>query len=61
MYAPTHFLAIVYLLSCLLPLSNVLLQSDARDAGSLQEHSPYLLRDRLLMPNLTAVTYVNGG
>ena len=40
---------------------DLMLQSDARDAASMQETSPYLLRDRLLRPNLTAVTYVNGG
>jgi hypothetical protein len=41
---------------------DLLLQSDARDAASLSEASPYLLRDRLHLPNTTSrVTYVNGG
>ena len=39
----------------------LLLQSDARDALSLTESSPYLLRERLKLPNASSVTYVNGG
>ena len=39
----------------------VLLQSDARDGVSMQENSPFLLRDRLLRPPASSVTYVNGG
>ena len=41
---------------------DLLLQSDARDASTLVETSPFLLRDRLHLPNTsTRVTYVNGG
>lgn len=41
---------------------DLLLQSDARDAASLSESSPFLLRDRLHLPlATTGVTYVNGG
>ena len=41
---------------------DLLLQSDARDAITLTESSPFLLRDRLhLHADSEAVTYVNGG
>jgi len=40
-------------------------QSDARDAVSLREHSPYLIGERLGLPSRvgreSGVTYVNGG
>jgi len=39
----------------------LLLQSDARDAVTLSESSPFLLRDRLHLMNASGVTYVNGG
>ncbi len=39
----------------------LLLQSDARDAITLVETSPFLLRDRLHLTNASNVTYVNGG
>ncbi len=40
---------------------DLLLQSDARDATSLAETSPFLLKDRLHTPHARSVTYVNGG
>ena len=41
---------------------DLLLQSDARDASTLTEMSPFLLFDRLKLPRGTpSVTYVNGG
>ena len=40
---------------------DLLLQSDARDATTLAESSPFLLRDRLHMSNASGVTYINGG
>ena len=40
---------------------DLLLQSDARDAITLVETSPFLLRDRLRLPKASNVTYVNGG
>ena len=40
---------------------DLLLQSDARDGVGLVETSPFLLRDRLHLPNASSVTYVNGG
>ena len=41
---------------------DLMLQSDARDAVTLTETSPFLLHDRLhLAENAPGVTYVNGG
>ena len=40
---------------------DLMLQSDSRDALTLTESSPFLLRDRLHLPNASSVPYVNGG
>ena len=39
----------------------LLLQSDARDALSMRETSPFLISDRLQLRNTSSTTYVNGG
>ena len=39
----------------------LLLQSDARDALTMRETSPFLIDDRLQLRNVSSTLYVNGG